>query len=195
MENQGSEVAVGVRKVHEEIVCAGFGGQGIMFLGKLLARAAMTEGLEVTYLPSYGAEVRGGTAHCNVVISSEEVASPVIDKPTSAVVMNHPSLVKFEPRLRSGGLLVVNSSLSLEPPTRSDIDIIEVPATEIADSLGSIQAANMVALGCYLIRKPVAPLRTVTECLRALVPKKRQDLLSINEEALRSGAGFLSRNG
>ena len=184
-----------VRKVHEEIVCAGFGGQGIMFLGKLLARAAMTEGLEVTYLPSYGAEVRGGTAHCNVVISSEEVASPVIDKPTSAVVMNHPSLVKFEPRLRSGGLLVVNSSLSLEPPKRSDVDIIEVPATEIADSLGSIQAANMVALGCYLIRKPVAPLTTVTECLRALVPKKRQDLLSINEEALRSGAGFLSRNG
>lgn len=186
---------MGTGKVHEEIVCAGFGGQGIMFLGKLLAQAAMTEGLQVTYLPSYGAEVRGGTAHCNVIISSEEIASPVIGAPTSGIVMNHPSLVKFEPKLRPGGLLVVNSSLALESPRRGDIQVMEVPATEIADSLGNIQVANMIALGCYLRGRAVVPLSTVTDCLKEVLPGRKEALLSINEEALRRGAEFLSPAG
>jgi 2-oxoglutarate ferredoxin oxidoreductase subunit gamma len=181
--------------VHEEFVCAGFGGQGIMFLGKLLAQSAMSEGLEVTYLPSYGAEVRGGTAHCNVVISSEGIASPVIGSPTSGIVMNHPSLAKFEPKLRPGGLLVVNSSLALESPGRGDIQVIEVPATEIADSLGNIQVANMIALGCYLERKSLVPLSRVIECLKDVLPRRKYSLLSVNEKALREGSDFFSRRG
>ncbi len=182
---------MGAAKLQEEILCAGFGGQGIMFLGKLLAQAAMTEELQVTYLPSYGAEVRGGTAHCNVIVSSEEIASPVIENPTSAIVMNHPSLVKFERKLRSGGLLVVNSSLTLEPAKRADIEVIEVPATEMADSLGSIQVANMVALGCYLRRRAVVPLSTVMDCLKDVLPRRKHALLGINQEALRGGADLL----
>jgi 2-oxoglutarate ferredoxin oxidoreductase subunit gamma len=163
-----------------------------MFLGKLLAQAAMTEGLEVTYLPSYGAEVRGGTAHCNVIISSEEIASPVIANPGSAIVMNHPSLLKFEERLRPGGLLIVNSSLTLQPAERPDVEVIEVPATEIADSLGNIQVANMVALGCYLDRKRVVALATVMDCLKDVLPPRKHALLRVNREALRKGAGFLA---
>ncbi len=185
---------MGQGKLHEEIICAGFGGQGIMFLGKLLAQAAMAEGLQVTYLPSYGAEVRGGTAHCNVIISSEEIASPVIDNPTSAIVMNHPSLVKFEPKLRSGGILIVNSSLTVEPPRRPDIQTVEVPATEMADSLGSIQVANVVALGCYLRSRAVVPLSTVMNCLKDVLPKRKHDLLGINQEALRKGVDLLPRD-
>jgi len=180
------------KNTHEEIVCAGFGGQGIMFFGKLLAQAAMTEGLHVTYLPSYGAEVRGGTAHCNVIISSEEIASPVIGRPTSAIVMNHPSLLKFEEKIRPSGLLIVNGSLALVSASRKDIDVIEIPATEIADSLGTVQVANMVALGCYLQKKPVVPLSTVLNCLEEVLPRRRHDLLKVNQTALREGAAFLS---
>jgi 2-oxoglutarate ferredoxin oxidoreductase subunit gamma len=186
---------VGSGKVREEIVCAGFGGQGIMLLGKVLAQAAMREGLEVTYLPSYGAEVRGGTAHCNVIISSDEVASPVIGSPSSAIVMNHPSLVKFEGRVRPGGVLVVNCSMTLESATREDIEALEVPATEIADSLGNVQVANMVALGCYLGKRPVVPLTTVMECLEEVLPRRRHELLSLNRKALREGANFVCRGG
>lgn len=175
--------------LHEELVCAGFGGQGIMFLGKLLAQAAMMEGFQVTYLPSYGAEVRGGTAHCSVVISSEEIASPVIENPTSAIVMNHPSLLRFEPVVRCGGLLVINSSLTLSPPKRRDIEVIEVPATEMADSLGSVQVANMVALGCYLQKKPLVSFSTVMDCLNDVLSGRKDDILRMNREALRKGAG------
>ncbi len=175
------------------MVCAGFGGQGIMFLGKLVAQAAMAENLYVTYLPSYGAEVRGGTAHCNVIISSEEIASPVIGKPTGAIVMNHPSLIKFERKIRPGGLLVVNSSLALVPASREDIDVIEIPVTEIADSLGTVQVANMVALGCYMQHRPIVPLSVVIDCLGQVLPKRRHDLLDVNRRALREGADFFSR--
>ena len=174
--------------LHEELVAAGFGGQGIMLLGKLIASAGMLEGRHVTYIPSYGAEVRGGTAHCNVIVSDEEIASPIIGRPATAIVMNHPSLVKFEPRVREDGLLVVNSTLTLEPPTREDLEIALVPATETADKLGAIQAANMVMLGAYLARKPIVSAETIVEVLRRILPKRRHHLIGINEEALKSGA-------
>ena len=181
--------------VHEELLCAGFGGQGIMFLGKLLAHAGMVQGLNVTYLPSYGAEVRGGTAHCDVILSSEEIASPVIGRPTSVIVMNHPSLLKFEQRVRQGGLLLVNSSLALSSPSRQDILIVQVPATEMADSLGTVQVANMMALGCYLQQRPVVALSVVLESLAEVLPKRRHDLLRLNQAALREGAEFIARQG
>jgi 2-oxoglutarate ferredoxin oxidoreductase subunit gamma len=179
--------------VHEKIICAGFGGQGIMFLGKLLAQAGMAEGLAVTYLPSYGAEVRGGTAHCNVIASSDEIASPVIGRATGEIMMNHPSLVKFEPTLCPGGLLVVNASLTLEPPRRDDIEVIAVPATEIADSLGNTQVANMVALGCFLRKRPFVSLSTVLDCLEEVLPERRRHLLDVNREALQKGVDFEPR--
>jgi 2-oxoglutarate ferredoxin oxidoreductase subunit gamma len=180
-------------EIHEELLCAGFGGQGIMFLGKLLAQAAMIRGLNVTYLPSYGAEVRGGTAHCNVILSSDEIASPVVGMPTSVIVMNHPSLLKFEERVRPGGLLIVNTSLALSSASRQDIVILEIPATDMADSLGTVQVANMVALGCYLQQRPVVPLSVVIESLAEVLPKRRHDLLRLNQAALRDGAEFVAR--
>lgn len=181
--------------VHEELLCAGFGGQGIMFLGKLLAQAAMVQGLNVTYLPSYGAEVRGGTAHCNIILSSDEIASPLVGRPTSVIVMNHPSLLKFEERVRPGGLLIVNSSLALSSPSRQDIHILEVPATEMADSLGTVQVANMVVLGGYLQQRPVVAFSIVMESLAEVLPKRRHDLLHVNQAALRQGAELVARQG
>jgi len=178
---------VKVDRVHEELVAAGFGGQGIMLLGKLVAAAGMFEGRHVTYIPSYGAEVRGGTAHCNVIVSDEEVASPVVGRPDTALVMNHPSLVKFEPKVKPGGLLVVNSTLMLKAPTRDDIEVVLVPATECADKLGAIQAANMVMLGAYLARRPVVECSTVLDALRKMLPKRRHHLIGINEQALEAG--------
>jgi len=174
--------------LREALVAAGFGGQGIMLLGKLVAAAGMFEGRHVTYIPSYGAEVRGGTAHCNVIVSDEEIASPVVGSPDTAIVMNHPSLVKFEPRVRPGGLLVVNSTLMLGPPTRTDIELILVPATERADALGAVQVANMVMLGAYLARKPVVKSDTIIEALHRMLPARRRHLIGINEQALAAGA-------
>ena len=174
--------------LREALVAAGFGGQGIMLLGKLVAAAGMYEGRHVTYIPSYGAEVRGGTAHCNVIVSDEEIASPVVGAPDTAIVMNHPSLVKFEPRLKPAGLLVVNSTLMLAPPKRTDIEVVLVPATETADTLGAIQAANMVMLGAYLARRPLVAAGTVVEALRRILPKRRHHLIGINEQALKAGA-------
>ncbi len=162
-----------------------------MLFGKILAYAGMTEGKYVTYLPSYGAEVRGGTAHCNVIISSEEIASPVIGSPDTAVVMNHPSLLKFEPRVKKAGLLIVNSSLILHSPKREDIEIISLPATEIADEVGNIQVANMVVLGCYLTKKNVIKIDTIIDSLKKVLPKHRHSLLEINKKAILTGAEFL----
>lgn len=180
--------------LREELVAAGFGGQGIMLLGKLVAAAGMYEGRHVTYIPSYGAEVRGGTAHCNVIVSEQEIASPVIGRPDTAVVMNHPSLAKFESRVKPGGLLVVNSTLMLAAPTRTDIEVVLVPATETADALGAIQVANMVMLGAYLARRPVVGTDTVLETLRRTLPKRRQHLIGLNEQALRAGAELSHAN-
>jgi len=174
-------------RLREEIVAAGFGGQGIMLLGKLIAMAGMFEGRHVTYIPSYGAEVRGGTANCAVIVSDDEIASPVVSAPDTALVMNHPSLAKFGPLVKAGGLLVVNTTLALEPPSRSDIDVALVPATEAADALGAIQVANMVMLGAYLARKPIAQVETILDVLREVLPQRRHHLIGLNEQAIRRG--------
>ncbi|NOX97248.1 MAG: 2-oxoacid:ferredoxin oxidoreductase subunit gamma [Nitrospirae bacterium] len=174
--------------MHEEIIMAGFGGQGVIFMGKFLAYLGMRKGNQVTYLPSYGAEVRGGTANCTVIISSEEIASPLSSCPYTAIVMNKPSLDKFEPRIKKDGLLILNSSLINRDPDRDDLKIIKVPATEIAMNLGNSRVANMVALGAYIIQKKVVPLKTVLDHLQDVLPKRAHHLLEINKEALREGA-------
>jgi len=171
----------------ERIIIAGFGGQGIMFMGKLLCYAGMMEDRHVTYMPSYGAEVRGGTAYCNVIISSEEIASPVVSDPTAAIIMNTPSLVKFEPAIVKKGLMVVNSSLVTRMAKRKDIELIPVPATSIADRLGNTRVANMVALGAFLAKRAIVDIATVTAAIQEILPASRRHLIEVNRQAIAEG--------
>ena len=165
-------------------IFAGFGGQGVMSMGLSLARAAMQEGRYVTYLPSYGAEVRGGTANCTVVVSDEEIASPVASSPEFVVAMNHPSLVRFQNQLQSGGVLFANSSLvEADAITRGDIDVVNVPANGIADELGSPRSANMVMLGAFAGKSNIVALASIVEELFNTF-KSRRKLVAINERAL-----------
>ena len=177
-------------KIHEEILCAGFGGQGIMLLGKLLTFSGMREGRYVTYIPSYGAEVRGGTAYCNVIISSEEIASPVISSPTIAMIMNEPSYAKYQSSLRPGGLMILNSTLVLSEPDSHNVEVISIPATMMADKIGSIQSANMVMLGCLIARKGIVKTESIIEGLTKSLPKRKNDLLEININGLEAGIEF-----
>lgn len=180
--------------LQEEVVMAGFGGQGVMFMGKFLANIAMEEGKKVTYLPSYGAEVRGGTANCTVIISNREIASPVSSHPTAAIIMNKPSLDKFEPRLREGALLILNSSLISRDLQRDDLEVIRIPVTAISDELGNSRAANMVALGVYLARRDLVSIEKAVSFLKNVLPARWHDLLKLNEEALYRGANFLANS-
>ena len=176
---------------YEEIVIAGFGGQGIMLAGKLLAQTAMREGKEVTYLPSYGAEVRGGTANCMVVISEEEIACPLVAQPDSLIVMNKASLNKFAPRLKKGGLLVMNVSLiDNEPEFDDSIDVVAVPADELAVELGSQKSANMVALGAYLQKRGYLSPDAAGEALADVLAERYHKTLPVNIAALHKGAQF-----
>ncbi len=174
---------------YEEVIIAGFGGQGITLAGKLLAQAAMEAGREVTYMPSYGAEVRGGTANCMVVIADEEIACPVVSNPSSLIVMNKASLDKFAPRLQEGGLLVMNSSLiDAEPQVDETILVLKVPADEIAVELGNPKAANMVALGAYLKKRGIFGAGEAAKCLPKTIAKRYHHTLLVNTKALHKGA-------
>lgn len=170
----------------EQIIIAGFGGQGIMLAGKIVAQAGFFLGRRVTYLPSYGAEVRGGTAHCHVIVSGEDIPSPVIERPDCAIVMNSPSLAKFKERVREGGLLLINSSLAEEDPGRSDVETLRIEANRLAEDLGSVKSANMVMLSYYLIRSRLLTREAVEEALESLLPARHHDLLEINLRALGS---------
>lgn len=158
-----------------------------MLLGKVLVTAAMKEGKFVTWLPAYGAEVRGGAAHCMVVISDETVGSPYVDKADTLIVMNLPSLDKFKARLKSKGLLILNSSLA-EMPEKKNLQIMRVPFTQLAEELGNSKVANMAALGCFLKKKKVAAIETALKVLEEIAPADKKDLVGINKEALRKGA-------
>jgi len=176
---------------YEEIVIAGFGGQGIMLAGKLLAQTAMRAGKEVTYMPSYGAEVRGGTANCMVVVAEEKIACPVVGRPDSLIVLNKASLNKFGPRLKNGGLLIMNSSLiDTEPQLDDSIEIIAIPADKLAVELGGQKAANMVALGAYLQRRGYLTPDAAAKALPGVLAKRYHKTLPLNIEALRKGGEF-----
>ena len=176
---------------YEEIIIAGFGGQGIMLTGRLLAQTAMKAGREVTYMPSYGAEVRGGTANCMVILADEPIACPVVSKPDSLIVMNKASLNKFAPRLKTGGLLIMNSSLiDTEPQLQGTRDIIAVPADELAVELGSSKSANMVALGAYLQKRGHFSPDAAAQALPDVLAKRYHKTLPVNAEALHRGAEF-----
>ena len=167
---------------------AGFGGQGVLLMGYVLSHGAMHKGLNVTYFPSYGAEMRGGTANCTVMISSERIGSPVTQFPQSLVAMNKASLDKFENAIQPEGFLVINSSLVDRNPARSDIRFIKVPANQIAEEVGTLQVTNMAALGAYVAGSGVVSLDAVMIALRRMIPEHRKQLLTVNEEALRRGA-------
>jgi len=174
--------------LHESVIMSGFGGQGILLMGQLLCYAGMHEGLRVTWMPSYGPEMRGGTANCTVMLSSERVGSPVTRKPSSLVAMNKASLDKFEAAVQPGGFLVINSSLVERDCQRKDLKVIRVPANKIAEEAGTLQVTNMAALGAYVAGKGAVSLDSVIIALRRMVPAHRKELLAVNEEALRRGA-------
>jgi 2-oxoglutarate ferredoxin oxidoreductase subunit gamma len=172
-----------------EYLFSGFGGQGVMFAGQLLAYAAMDSGLEVTWIPSYGPEMRGGTAHCLVVIADHPIGAPLVAHPQIAIVFNAPSFDKYEPLVAEGGLLVVNSSLVPQKSRRADLTHVCVDATQIADKLGDTHLANMVLLGAALTARPVLPLDAIERALDAHLPERRRHLLPLNLQALGIGAG------
>jgi 2-oxoglutarate ferredoxin oxidoreductase subunit gamma len=167
-------------------IFAGFGGQGVLSMGLNLAQAAMLEERHVTYLPSYGAEVRGGTANCTVAVSDEEIASPVASSPDFVVAMNQPSLVRFQNQIQSGGVLLLNSSLIEYDVPRGDIDIIGVAANSIAEDLGSPRSANMVMLGAFTKKSNLVSIPSIIEGLKSAL-KSKQKLIAINEKALMAG--------
>jgi 2-oxoglutarate ferredoxin oxidoreductase subunit gamma len=172
--------------MQSEVIMAGFGGQGILLIGKMLAYAGMHEGKEVSWLPSYGPEMRGGTCNCTVVVSDKPVGSPVIRSPRAVLAMNLPSLEKFEPDIRPGGLLLINSSLINRGSEREDLTVIEVPANEIATDLGNPRGANMVALGAYLGATDAVSLDEVITVIRETFAAK-PGVIDVNIEALQKG--------
>jgi 2-oxoglutarate ferredoxin oxidoreductase subunit gamma len=176
-----------------DIIIAGFGGQGVLFAGQLLAYAAMDEGREVTWIPSYGPEMRGGTANCTVVISDEEIGSPMVRNPQAVVAMNLPSLDKYEDTLQPGGVLVVNASIINRAITRQDIRFVLIPGNEIAEGLGDRRMTNMVLLGGLLANLPVLPLEALERALQAHLPVRHQRLLPLNLQAIHRGAEFIAQ--
>jgi len=182
--------------MHHEILIGGFGGQGILFLGRVLATAGMMEGYEVSWFPSYGPEMRGGTASCTVIISEEEIGATVTDHPNICIVMNEPSFRRFSPLVRGEGLLVVNSSLIRENCSRRDIEILQVPANELAGKeVGVAETTNMVILGALIARQPVVSFSAVKKALEKILVGKKANLLSVNFKALEVGKSFEEKGG
>lgn len=171
----------------DKILLAGFGGQGVMFIGKVLAYAGIAGGLEVCWIPSYGPEMRGGTANCSVIIADDEIHSPVIEKADCGIVLNQPSYDKFLSRIKPEGVLVINSSIVKMDKKRDDIQQISIPAGEIANELGNSGLANMVCLGALLGKMRLVSFETVDKAMQAIVGKKKPEMYSVNMTAIRKG--------
>jgi 2-oxoglutarate ferredoxin oxidoreductase subunit gamma len=176
-----------------EIIIAGFGGQGVLFAGQLLAYAAMDAGKEVTWIPSYGPEMRGGTANCTVIIADEEIGAPTVRNPKSAMVLNLPSFDKYEPLVAQDGVLIVNQSLVDRGFRRTDLNRVLIPANEIAEHLGNKRLTNMVMLGALLSLDPVLPMEAIEQALAAHLPERHKDLLPLNFSALQEGADYAKK--
>lgn len=180
------------QRSYYDLIIAGFGGQGVMVIGNLLAYAAMKEGKHVTYLPVYGVEMRGGAANCTVVISPHEIGSPVVGRPHAAIVMNLPSLIKCEPRILPNGFLFINSSL-IEPKEtyRKDIEILSIPVNEIAIDNGNPKLANMVALGAFNEKTKLVEMDSLFESLEKVLDERYHSLVPSNIKAIQIGAEFV----
>ncbi len=176
--------------MHEEVVISGFGGQGALFAGQLLTYTGMDEGWHVTWIPSYGPEMRGGTAHCIVIISDEDIGSPIIRQPSICIVMNPPSMDKYMGLVKSGGLLVANSTLVRTRSDRDDIEALYVPANELASELGNVKMANVVLLGAMLGRREILPIEGIKRTLDEHIPERRKHIIEPNKRALERGIAF-----
>ncbi|MFC1828530.1 2-oxoacid:acceptor oxidoreductase family protein [Thermodesulfobacteriota bacterium] len=172
--------------MQREVMFAGFGGQGILLIGKILAHAAMEEGFEVAWIPSYGPEMRGGTAYCLVVISDSLIGSPVIRNPLHLIAMNGPSLEKFAPVVKQNGIILINSSLISFGSGRDDVDELLVPANDIAKSVGSVQAANVVALSAFVARSGIVDFDLLRKYVKEEFSKKEK-LIPLNMKAVEQG--------
>ena len=172
--------------MQKEVMFAGFGGQGILLIGKILAHAAMEEGFEVAWIPSYGPEMRGGTAYCLVVISDRAIGSPIIRNPMHLIAMNRPSLEKFAPLVKPQGVVVINSSLIPVDSGRDDVDELLLPANDIARDLGSVKVANIVALAAFVERSKIFEFEVLRACVKAEF-SGREKLIPINLKALEKG--------
>ena len=168
-------------------IFAGFGGQGVLSMGLNLAQAAMVEGKHVTYLPAYGAEVRGGTANCTVAISDEEIASPVASSPEFVVAMNQPSLLRFQNQIDSGGVVFLNTSLIEAEVLRGDVEVVKVAANQIVEDLGSARSANMVMLGAFVKKSGLVSLHAVEDVVKTMLGAKNARLFEVNRKALLTG--------
>ena len=175
---------------YRDVIMAGFGGQGVMLIGNLLAQAAMESGLNVTFVPAYGVEMRGGTANCTVVLDRESIGSPVVQRPLSTIVLNQPSLDKFQPRLAKGGVQVVNSSLIDASHVDPDIRSLLVPVNDLAIQLGNAKLLNMVALGAWIHATSALPLAAVQEALHRVISSHYAKLIPANAAALAMGHDF-----
>ncbi|MDD4600574.1 Pyruvate synthase subunit PorC [bioreactor metagenome] len=176
-----------------EMIMSGFGGQGIMLMGQLMTYAGMIEEKNVSWIPSYGPEMRGGTAYCSVIVSDEPIGAPMVSEPNIVVAMNLPSLHKFEPVIHPGGALIINSSLIDQEAKRTDIKIFKIPANDIADELGNAKVTNMVVLGAIVAATSCIELESVLKAFTKMFAKKPA-LLEINEKALRRGAEYIQKN-
>lgn len=178
--------------MYQDVMIAGFGGQGVLVAGKLLAYAGMLEGNHVTWFPSYGAEIRGGTANCTVILSTEEIGCPVVCNPSSILILNEASFKKFEARIKYNGQLFLNTSLVHLPASRTDINRVEIKANDIAEELGDIRVSNMVMLGAFLKRNKVVTLDSVLSALKTVFPVRWHSLIPLNKTALLRGGELLA---
>lgn len=176
--------------MQNETIIAGFGGQGVLFAGKLLAHAGLHAGHEVTWLPSYGPEMRGGTANCTVIIADTEIGSPQVRNPRAVIVLNQPSLDKYEPLVQPGGWLIINQSMVNRPASRKDLHVISISGTEDAERLGDKRLTNMVLLGGLVKNSAFVSMDSVEEALKKESSEKQLKLLELNVKALRKGAQY-----
>jgi len=178
----------------DEIIIAGFGGQGVLSMGKILAYAAMMENKETSWMPSYGPEMRGGTANCITIISQNKISSPIVSKFDSAIILNQPSLDKFENHVKVDGVLFFEASTILNPPIRKDIMVYKIAAIEEANKMGQKQISNMIMLGAFLEVKPLVKMESVLAALKKVLPPRHHHLIPVNEKALLRGKELVEVN-
>ncbi|MEJ5272891.1 MAG: 2-oxoacid:acceptor oxidoreductase family protein [Spirochaetota bacterium] len=177
--------------MHEEIIMAGFGGQGVMLLGKFISEAAMEEGKEVSWLPSYGPEMRGGTANCHVIVSDEPIASPIITESSILIAMNRPSLEKFEKTLKKDGILFMNSSIIDIEPSRKDIKVYKVPLNDIANRLGSQKIINMVMAGALIAVTKIVNYETMKKVFEENLTGSKAKFIDLNLKSMDEGINYI----
>jgi 2-oxoglutarate ferredoxin oxidoreductase subunit gamma len=177
--------------MHEEVIISGFGGQGALFAGQLLTYTGMDEGWHVTWIPSYGPEMRGGTAHCIVILSDDDIGSPIIRQPTICIAMNPASMDKYEPLIKPGGLMVANSTLVRTRSQRDDITAVYIPANDLAAELGNVKMANVILLGAMLGTREILPIAGIKRTLDQHIPERRKHIIEPNKRALDRGIEFV----